>query len=328
LSRSTVSLVVNDSPTIPQSTKRRVRESMAELGYVYNRQAAMLRNHRSMTLGLIVTEVRNAYFGELVMAVEEAAYEAGYTVLICYSRDDAERQETQFRRLLERGIDGLVLQPASDTSSDRIDALRSSSGVPTVLLARHFGLSHDYVGADNRLAGELVGRHIVAIGTRTVALVGGPTSTSTSNERRAGLEAAIANTAVSLTPSDQVPSPTTATGGAEATAALLDRGELPDAIIAFSDAIATGIYAELHKRGLRPGQDVAVASFDDLPESEHLVPPLTSAATFPKEIGATSAALILQRVQEPSEPDDFSHVLVKPQLRIRASTVLWRREHF
>jgi LacI family transcriptional regulator len=327
LSRSAVSLVVNDSPNIPESTKNRVRQAMAELGYVYNRQAAMLRNPRSMALGLIVTEVRNAYFGELVMAVEEAAYQVGYTVLICYSRDQADRQEIQLRRLLERGIDGLVIQPASDTTAEQIETWRRTAGVPTVLLARHFGLPHDYVGADNRRAGELVGRHLASIGARSVAMVGGPTATSTSTERRAGLEVALTAAGVPLSPAEQIPSPTNAAGGAAATAALLDRGDLPDAIVAYSDAIATGLYAELHKRGLRPGRDVGIASFDDLPESEHLVPPLTSAATFPTDIGAASAKLLLERLDDPADGGEVAHVLIEPRLRIRASTVLWRGEH-
>lgn len=327
VSRSTASLVLNDSPTIPDSTKVRVRESMVQLGYVYNRQAAMLRNQRSMTLGLIVTEVRNAYFGEIVMSVEEAAYEAGYTVLVCYSRDEAARQDTQFRRLLERGIDGLIVQPAADTDPAQIDAMRKAAGVPLVLLARHFGLAHDYVGANNRLAGEIVGRHLVEIGARTVAMVGGPASTSTSRERWAGLHDAASGTALTFAPTERIPSLTHAAGGAEATASLLEHGALPDAIIAFSDVIASGVYAELHARGLQPGVDIAVASFDDLPGSDHYVPPLTTVATFPKDIGSASARVLLHRLDSTLDGDAIEHVLVEPELRVRASTTLWRRSH-
>lgn len=329
VSRSTASLVLNDSPAIPQSTKQRVRASMEHLGYVYNRQAATLRSQRSMALGVVVTEVRNAYFGELVMAVEEAAYDAGFTVLICYSRDEAARQHAQFSRLLERGVDGLIIQPAADTGADLIESLRTSSPVPAVLLARHFGAAHDYVGADNRRAGALLGHHIADIGARSAVFIGGPSDTSTSNERREGFASALSGTDTSMSQPDRIFSPTNASGGARATAELLDRGELPDAIVAFSDAIATGIYAELHARGLRPGKDIALASFDDLPGSDHLVPPLTTVATFPEEIGRASAELLLKRIKDDSADglDDPSHILVDPQLRIRASTVLWRRHH-
>lgn len=324
VSRSTASLVLNDSPKIPLATKDRVRAAMSELGYVYNRQAATLRNQRSMTLGLIVTEVHNPFYGELVMAVEEVAYEAGYTVLVCYSRDQSVRQDTQFQRLLERGIDGLIIQPSADTTTEHVDALRTVSGVPVVLLARHFGGDHDYVGADNVAAGEMLGKHLATRGAKTIAFLGGPGETSTSRERLAGIVRGLDLADASSI--HRILSATTAAGGAEAAARLLDGGELPDAIIAYSDALASGIYGELLSRGVRPGEDVAIASFDDLPGSDHLMPPLTTAATFPQSIGAAGTALVLERI-EATAGSHPSQTRVEPKLRIRASSVLWRPSH-
>lgn len=326
VSRSTASLVVNDSPTIPKSTKDRVRAAMSELGYVYNRQAAQLRNQRSMTIGLLVTEVRNQYFGELVMALEESVYDAGYTLLVCYSRDDVDHQQAQLSRLLERGVDGLVVLPAAETTTGQInELLRAADPVPCVFFARHFGVPHDYVGADNRRAGELLGRHIAAIGARTVALVGGPRATSAGLERLEGFRAGIEGTSVRIDPPDRIASLTNVAGGSAATAALLDGGDLPDAIIAYSDVVAAGAYAELHERGLRPGEDIAVAAFDDIPGSDRMIPPLTTVATFPTSIGHQCAALLLDRITgaQPDRPD-AEHILVEPKLRIRASTVSWR----
>ncbi|WP_420367122.1 LacI family DNA-binding transcriptional regulator [Curtobacterium sp. L1-20] len=326
VSRSTASLVVNDSPTIPKSTKDRVRAAMSELGYVYNRQAAQLRNQRSMTVGLLVTEVRNQYFGELVMALEEAVYEAGYTLLVCYSRDDVTHQQAQLSRLLERGVDGLVVLPAAETTAEQInDLLGAAAHIPCVFFARHFGVDHDYVGADNRRAGELLGRHIAAIGARTVALVGGPRATSAGMERLEGFRTGIAGTAVRIEPSERIASLTNVAGGSAATAALLDGGDLPDAIVAYSDVVAAGTYAELHSRGLRPGEDIAVAAFDDIPGSDRMIPPLTTVATFPSTIGQRCASLLLDRIAgTPAGGPDVEHVLIEPKLRIRASTVSWR----
>jgi LacI family transcriptional regulator len=329
VSRSTASLVLNDSPEIPQATKERVRASMAELGYVYNRGAASLRNQKSMALGLVVTEIRNPYFAELAMTLEEVAYSHGYALFVCYSRDDVRRQEVLISRLLERGIDGLVLLPAAETEADKIDQLLAASRTPLVLLARHFGLQHDYVGADNRLAGELLGRHLGSIGVKSVALIGGPAATSASLERSDGLAAGLAGSGTKSAALLRYSSSTTALGGAQATAALLDKGHLPDAIVAFSDVAAVGVYAELATRGLEPGRDVAVAGFDDIPGSAHQVPPLTTVATFPATIGEKCAELILQRIGNAGPATgtgtDAPHVLVKPELRIRASTASWRR---
>lgn len=328
VSRSTASLVLNDSPEIPEATKERVRASMAELGYVYNRRAASLRNQKSMALGLVVTEIRNPYFAELAMTLEDVAYAHGYALFVCYSRDDVGRQDALIARLLERGIDGLVLLPAAATQAANIDHLLAGTSTPLVLLARHFGLQHDYVGADNLRAGELLGRHLARIGTKTVAMIGGPPSTSASLERAEGLSIGLGASA-HLTPPQRYTSPTTALGGAQATAQLLDQGTLPDAIVAFSDVTATGVYAELNARGLEPGRDIAVAGFDDIPGSAHQIPPLTTVATFPATIGEKCAELLLQRIAGPrpaSRDTDQAppHILVTPELRIRASTAAWR----
>ncbi|PPF77510.1 LacI family transcriptional regulator [Subtercola sp. Z020] len=326
VSRSTASLVLNDDPSIPEVTKKRVRASMLELGYVYNRQAATLRSQKSMALGLVVTEIRNEYFAELAMSLEGAAYEAGYTLLLCYSRDDLRRQETQIERLFERGVDGLVLLPAAETEPAKMDLLLRGSQVPFVLLARHFGLEHDYVGADNIRAGELLGAHISSLGARSVSILGGPASTSAGLERIDGFTRSVSGAGIEVVPEQRITSHTNASDGARATARLLDGGTLPDVIVAYSDVIAVGVYAELHARGLRPGTDIAVAAFDDIPGSEHQVPPLTTVATFPSAIGLACGELLLRRIAE-GVPESYSHTLIEPQLRIRASTVSWRPRH-
>src|ERR1700744_1893361 len=135
VSRSTASLVLNNSPNVAPETHQRVRAAMKELGYVYNMHAAMLRSQRSMTLGLVVTEVQNPYFAELAMTLEDAADRGNYAVFIGYSRDDPIRQRRLIDRLIERSVDGLILLPAGDTEGAEIDSLLASSGIPLVLLA-------------------------------------------------------------------------------------------------------------------------------------------------------------------------------------------------
>jgi LacI family transcriptional regulator len=112
VSRSTASLVLRGSPRIPEATSDRVRLAMAELGYVYNRHAANMRRSESMTLGLIVTDIRNPYFAGLTMTIEEAAHEAGYTLFVGYSRDDVERQYLQLETMVQQQVDGIFLLPA------------------------------------------------------------------------------------------------------------------------------------------------------------------------------------------------------------------------
>jgi LacI family transcriptional regulator len=332
VSRSTASLVLNNSPNVAPETHQRVRAAMKELGYVYNMHAAMLRSQRSMTLGLVVTEVHNPYFAELAMTLEDAADRGNYAVFIGYSRDDPIRQRRLLDRLVERSVDGVVLLPASDTEAAEIDTLLASSGIPLVLLARHFDLDHDYVGADNVLAGQLIGEHLRSLGASTVAFIGGPPSTSARREREAGLMRACEPSDLTLLGAHGLDSPTTPTGGAEATRRLLDRGIIPDALVAYSDIVAVGVYAELALRGLQAGRDLAVAGFDDIPGSAHRSPPLTTVATFPTLIGEKCGELILSRIAARQRTDgtageprtEHVHHLVEPALRVRASTAAWR----
>lgn len=336
VSRSTASLVLNDSPQVSPDTRERVRASMKELGYVYNRHAAMLRNQRSMTLGLVVTEVQNPYFAELAMTLEDVADRSNYAVFVGYSRDDPSRQRRLLDRLIERSVDGLILLPAAETEAAEIDGLLASSGIPMVLLARHFNLRHDYVGADNVHAGRLLGEHLRSLGARTVAFVGGPRSTSARREREAGFREACSGGGLDLLDATGLESETTPDGGADATRRLFDGGRIPDVIVAYSDIVAVGVYAELARRGVEPGRDVAVAGFDDIPGSAHRTPPLTTVATFPTRIGEECGKLIVERLAAHQSSNESSdplpshpvHQLVEPALRVRASTAAWRPRGF
>jgi LacI family transcriptional regulator len=274
--------------------------------------------------------VQNPYFAELAMTLEDVADRSNYAVFIGYSRDDPARQRRLLDRFVERSIDGLILLPAGDTQAAEIDDLLASSGIPLVLLARHFNLSHDYVGADNIEAGRLLGRHLRTMGVRTVAMVGGPQHTSARREREDGFLEAMTGSEMSMFPTDGLYGEATPDGGAEATRRLLDRGDIPDAIVAYSDIVAVGVYAELTRRGLEPGRDIAVGGFDDIAGSAHRTPPLTTVATFPTKIGESCGELILDRINQslaasgegPAAP--HSHQLVAPALRVRASTAAWR----
>ncbi|WP_369046408.1 LacI family DNA-binding transcriptional regulator [Sinomonas sp. P10A9] len=320
VSRSTASLVLRGSSKIPEATSEKVRRAMAELGYVYNRSAANLRQSRSMTLGLIVTEIINPYFAELAMAADEIAHEAGYTIFIGYSHDEAGRQHELMTAMIERQVDGFLILPAPDSDPNKIVSLITTAKTPTVTVARRIeGL--DYVGSDNIAGGELLGNHLASIGCRTVAFLGGLPASSTS-ERCKGLAQELTARGIEFWNDDEHRSRITPTGGAEATAAMLDRGRLPDAVVAYNDIVALGIYEELRRRELRPGEDIAVASFDDTRLAATQAPPLTSVAGFPEEIGRRAARRLLHLLDD-GQNTPISD-LVPPKLRLRSSTVTWR----
>jgi len=322
VSRSTASLVLRGSTRISEATRLRVEQSMAELGYVYNRQAANMRQSRSMTIGVVETDIRNPYFAELTMALEEAVHDAGYTLFIGYSRDRHERQREQIEAMVQRQVDGIMLLPAIGTTAENVGPVGGLYGPPLVQISRYFSRDFDYVGADNNQAASLVARHVASLGCTSAILVGGPDGSSARRERLEGLTRGFAHTNIHFDPAESVTTLNNADDGARGLADALDRGMLPEAIIAYSDAIAQGIYGELLRRNLQPGVSVAVASFDDVPLASLQIPPLTSVATHAVEVANAASRLLLARLEDPtSQPQS---VLIEPTLKVRASTALWR----
>jgi LacI family transcriptional regulator len=321
VSRATVSLVLHDSPQISAATKERVRAVMARLGYVYNRRAADMRNRQSRTLGLVVTTVRNPYFAELTMSIEQEAHQSGYTLLQGYSLDEVARQRRLLESMSEHRIDGLMLIPASGSQTEDVYETVVAAGIPHVLIARSIpGYEADYVGADNVRSGELVGRHLAALNVASVAFLGGPLVSTARGERLNGLTAGLRAGGGEVTCDVSIPA-TGGQGGSELVSTLLSAGAVPDAIVAYNDMYAFGILNGLRAHGLEPGCDVAVASFDDVPDAAAQEPALTSVAGFPEQVGARAARLLLARLQDPARTS--RRLLVTPRLVVRESTTLW-----
>jgi len=321
VSSATVSLVLRDSPQIPDSTKQRVRDAMTALGYVYNRRAAEMRGMSSQILGLVVANVRNPYFAELTMAIEGAAHASGYTLVLGCSTDDVARQNEVLRAMAERRVDGILLLPASHTSPENLKASLRDPGLPHVLVARGVpGYRSDYVGADNEASGLLVGHHLLQIGAESVAFLGGVQGSVPREDRIRGLLKGLAQRVDSLL----ADIPLEYDAGADLSS-LVDRalaaGPLPDAVVAYNDMHAFGIASALRARNIEPGRDVALASFDNIPEAAQHYPGLTSADGFPARVGQRATELLLQAIK--GACPGHERVLIDPDLEVRGSTLAW-----
>ncbi|WP_328665484.1 LacI family transcriptional regulator [Streptomyces sp. NBC_00322] len=319
MSKATVSLVVRDSPRVSVQTRARVRAAMEQLGYVYDRRAANLRAARSMTVALVATNVRNPYFAELTMAIERVLYKRGYTLLLGYSHDDRERQTRLLGAMSEHRVDGVLLVPSYETSDAMLQKSLGSSGTPHVLVARHVPRHQaDYIGVDNRAAGQLLGDHLARSGRRHVAFLGGPPRSTARVEREQGLRTALEGHGLGLDPALSIATSADRGGGERAVELLGETGRPYDAIVCYSDVVAFGAISALRARGMEPGREVAVAGFDDVPDATLQHPSLTTVATHPDQTGAEAAELLLRRIEEPDLPPRT--VLLTPELKVREST--------
>lgn len=316
VSRATASLVLRNSPLVAAETRARVQASAQAVGYLYNRGAATMRGQRTSTVGLLVTEIDNPFFGELIAGAEVALEGAGYIAFLATTGESVERQERTLQRLREHGVDGLILCAAHGTPAERIARL-AQQGPPCVQVMRRVrGSAGDFTGPDNRLGLDLLTEHLIAQGHRHIAFAGAAVMHSGIRQRLDGVAAALRRHR--LPPPVVLRTPATRAGGAEAAGLIRKLETPPTALVCCNDVVAFGAMPVLERLGLRVGRDIAVTGVGDVPEAAIGYPPLTTLATEPRRIGQEAVRLLLRRIADPAAAEE--QVVVPSRLVIRASS--------
>lgn len=316
VSRSTVSLVLGGSRLVARATRERVSASMKALGYVYNRNAALLRSHRSRTVGLLLCQITEPFYAELTDGLDAALDHAGCGAFLANAAESLDRQTRFIERMREHHVDGLVLCPVEGTSPRTIEQLRAWR-LPCVQALRLVSADADFVGTDNRAGTDAATTHLIGLGHRRIAFIGGLRRTSVSRDRIGGYRDAMRRHGLEISNDLVIRCASTRRAGAEAVAMLLDRGEPPTAAVCYNDVVAFGVMFGLHDRGLRPGRDFAVVGFDDIDEAEMWRPGLTTVAIDSRQLGRAAADLLLQRIAAPDEAPTL--YLTTPRLIVRES---------
>ena len=315
VSRATASLVLRDSPLVARSTRERVQAAVEELGYVYNRGAATLRAARTKAVGLLVPNLANPFFAEMTAGLDDAFDAAGYVAFLANTGESLERQDRFLKRMREQKVDGVVLCPAAGTPLKVLRQLQQWP-MPCVQTLRSVSAREgDYAGSDYALGLEQVTEHLIRLGHRRIAFIGGNRAHSAMAARHAGFTAAMQRHGL---PTDIILKiPLTRRAGADAIGLLLARANAPTAAVCFNDIVALGVMVGLQQRGLWPGRDFAVTGVDDLPEAAVNYPALTTVATSPREVGAAAAKLLLRRIAEPQGGPE--RVILPTRLVVRES---------
>lgn len=317
VSRATASLVVRNSPSISDVTKEKVHQSIRELGYVYDRIAANLRSQSSSTIGIIITDVANTFYSELLIGVHQELEKHGYTVLLGTTFDSVSKQEQLISTMLEHRVGGLILCPVSKSGKETIDRIKGLD-IPIVLAVRELsGLTRDYVGIDYKSGAQMAVEHLLKKGHKRIAFIGGRSESSTWKYRMEGYQTAFKERDIAIDESLILPSSPTQEGGMEAVREILNfpKSDRPTAIFCFSDLVAFGVTLGLRKAGLTPGKDIDLVGFDNVPESEILYPPLTTVSSFAKSIGEKSANLLHRRLSE--NQATTQKIILQPELVVR-----------
>lgn len=314
VSKSTVSLVLQGSSLIREETAERVRRAASQLGYVYNRRAAELRGQSSRTIGVVINDLMNPFFAEVLVGIERKLVDAGYIVLMAHTHEDLDRQQQLLASMREHHAAGIMLCPALGTPRSLIKQVQGW-GIPLVVLVRSLGPgTYDYAGSDNERGIALATEHLIARGHRRVAFLGGR-SGAVYEQRLKGYTKALEAAGIALDPKLIVPADPSRAGGREAMAALLRIKSRVGAAVCYNDITAFGALTALGDQGLRAGTDFALVGFDNVLDAAHSNPPLTTIDIRPSELGEQAALALLSRIEHPEQKRQLYYA--QPRLVVR-----------
>ena len=299
VSKSTVSLVLQGSPLIRDETAQRVREVAGRLGYVYNRRAAELRSQASNVVGVVINDLMNPFFAEVLVGVERRLEGAGYIVLMAHTHEDLERQRKVLASMREQNAAGLIICPAFNTPRTLPKEVQGW-GIPMVVLVRSLGTgSYDYVGSDNEAGVLQAVRHLASRGHTRIGFLGGHTGV-VYDQRLKGYRKGLEESGVACDPSLIVESDPSRQGGHAAMKQMLAMKPKVTAAVCYNDITAFGALAALGEHGLQAGKDFALVGFDNVLAAAHSNPPLTTVDVQPSQLGEQAAQTLLARLENPA----------------------------
>jgi LacI family transcriptional regulator len=326
VSTVTVSKVLRGKSDISEQTRARVLKRMREVNYQPNMLARGLASGRSSAVGLVVPDLVHPFFGEFAKSLGGALRESGLALVLASSEEDPEIERQEIRTLLNRGVD--VLLVASCQTQAETQAAKGPyfgpKGTPFLLIDRNFPqLSANFVGSNDFKVGEVATRHLIELGRKRIAHIGGQGS-SPSTGRLEGYRKALAAARIKA-PRNYVVirerfEETGDSSGYQAMQELLSLETRPDAVFCYNDLTAIGAMKATMEAGFRIPQDIAFVGCGNLRYAEYLKVPLTSIDHETDRMGEIAAKLAMDIAKEPAQPPQT--ILLEPKLIVRQSSVL------
>lgn len=316
VSKSTVSLVLQNSPLVKEETRAQVRRSMAEIGYVYNRAAATLRSSNAGLIGLVINDLRNPFFTEFATSLQMALSGRGYATVLANTDEDPAIQAQVVGAMIEHGVSALVISPCYGGEAS-FGALERA-GIPVMQVLRRVSDRGDlfpFAAPDYPEGSRRATEHLLSLGARKIAFVGGVPGQGVAAERLSGYLAALA--AAGQEPLT-LPGRATRAFGREAAALLTHHYPKVDAALSFNHLVALGMLSGFAELGRRVGEDFRLMGFDDLEDCAQVYPTLSSVGCNIAGFGESIATTILNWLEKGILPPPETRTGV--ELTLRAST--------
>jgi DNA-binding LacI/PurR family transcriptional regulator len=322
VSHSTVSRALRGSSLISEETTKQIQETALELGYLPSAAARSLKTNRSQAIGVIVSNIDDPYFSEILQGIEEVAQASNYSMFMAASQREPEREGAIIQSMRQHRVDGVII--CSATFSDNQSRRFSKYGIPIVVVNNQaaedyrYSIYHDDVDGSRQLT-----RHLIELGHRKIAYLGNSCSGRTTLDRLAGyrLEMQSNGLAVPANYIYEIPGSEPKKGDI-AVDHFLGLAERPTALVCFNDMMAIGVLKSLQGRGIRVPEEISITGFDNIVFSNYTNPPLTTFDQPKRFIGQKAAELILSQLDSTSKaniPEQKIQIL-KGNLLVREST--------
>ena len=321
VSIATVSRTINGVPTVAPQLSRRVWKVIEELGYYPNTQARALVSGRSRIFGLIVSEITNPFFPEIVQGFEDMAVQHNYEVLITSTVHDSKRMAHAVRRMIERRVEGVAIVTFGMEEA-LLENLKSRN-VPLVFidvgpsLSRISNIKIDYLHGIRQAV-----QHLAALRHQRIAFVSGPLTLRSAAARKRAFTQAMSEIGLTVRPDYLIEGNHTMESGIAAMKKLLTLGERPTAVVCSNDMTAIGAMRESYDQGIVIPTDLSVVGFDDIRFAQFVTPPLTTVRMSQTEIARLAFNALLTDVQRKSPTPSGSEYTLTTTLVLRKSTAL------
>jgi LacI family transcriptional regulator, repressor for deo operon, udp, cdd, tsx, nupC, and nupG len=291
VSHSTVSRALTNTPLVAFKTRRRIERIAHNLGYTPNAIARGLVTRRTRAIGVIVTTIADPFVAQVVRGIEEVAGDQRYRVFLCNSHSDPDREVNLVKALQEWRVDGVIV--ASSRVGSMYLPLLKKIRVPIVLINnQHTGRYIHSVAVDNILGGKIATSHLISLGHRTIAYVGGPADHAANSERLAGYRQALSNAKIAYDRGLVLTGTGMADGG-EQVIGLVKHSPNVTALVCYNDMTAIGAMHALKRSGKRIPGDISIVGFDDIAFATYVDPPLTTIHQPKDELGRLAMRMLL-----------------------------------
>lgn len=319
LSISTVSRALRNAPDINPETKKIILELAELMSYLPNKLARSLRQNQTNTIGVIVPNL-DYVISTMVKGIDEAALEAGFTVIVCQSNESFIREAVNTRRMLNSLVDGFIISVSSETKSNDHFKVLQEREIPLVVFDRVIpDMVASSVILDNEEGGFIATEHLIEQGYKRIAILAGPKTLDISNNRLKGYQKALKKYNMKFDPSLVVHCEFNQDFAFFATEELLALKKRPDAIFTISDRMAIGAMIAIKNKGLKMPDDIGLVGFNNEPSLALFTPSISSVEQPSFEIGKMAGKIFIEQFLNNNFSDTRQEIL-KPKLYIRESS--------